>query len=465
MVSENVLDQRFSRVLLVWAAMNLSIAATQAEWRAGAASEDITPTQPVRLSGYGNRTKEHEGVEMPLHAKALALTWDQESPVVMLTVDNCGVPAAMRSEVLTRIGKAGWKLEDARFSLHSSHTHCAPMLPGVLPFLFGQELSPEEQSHVEGYAQELTTKLTEVVIHALNDQQPAKVDWSVGRVGFAMNRRRKTETGYANSPNFGGVTDHSLPVLRVTDLDGKLRAIYTSYACHCTTLSINKTHPDWAGCAQKELELRFPGIVAMTAIGCGADQNPYPRSDLIHAVDHGVQLAKEAVRLINLPMKPVLGPVTCANKEVQLPYDTLPDVPTWRQRTLDKNKWTVMHAKFFVGQAEQKKLPPALSYTVQVWAFADSLLTINLPGEVVVDYGLRFKKENDPERTWVNAYTNDVPCYIPSQRVWEEGGYEAAGAMTYYGRPNRFATGIEDIIARAVRELVPAEFRAGKSVH
>jgi hypothetical protein len=99
---------------------------------------------------------------------------------------------------------------------------------------------------------------------------------------------------------------------------------------------------------------------------------------------------------------------------------------------------------------------------VQVWAFADSLLTINLPGEVVVDYGLRFKKENDPERTWVNAYTNDVPCYIPSQRVWEEGGYEAAGAMTYYGRPNRFATGIEDIIVRAVKELVPAEFRAGK---
>jgi hypothetical protein len=44
--------------------------------------------------------------------------------------------------------------------------------------------------------------------------------------------------------------------------------------------------------------------------------------------------------------------------------------------------------------------------------------------------------------------------------VWEEGGYEAGGAMIYYGRPTRFASGIEDIIARAVTSLIPASFRA-----
>ncbi|MES2736236.1 MAG: hypothetical protein V4672_07945 [Verrucomicrobiota bacterium] len=60
----------------------------------------------------------------------------------------------------------------------------------------------------------------------------------------------------------------------------------------------------------------------------------------------------------------------------------------------------------------------------------------------------------------MNSYTNDVPCYIPSQRVWEEGGYEAAGAMVYYGRPNRFASGIEEIIAAAVKDLVPPGFKA-----
>lgn len=433
--------------------------AVESGWKAGAASVDITPDFPVRLSGYGSRTGPHQGVEMSLNAKALALTWKETAPVVMMTVDNCGVPAAIRAEVLKRLKAAGHAIDDSRFALHSSHTHCAPALPGVLPFLFGQDLPAEELAAVQRYGDELTTKLVTVVKEALSRQEPAHLDWSSGKVRFSMNRRFKTDQGYTNSPNPYGPVDHSLPVLRVTNLKGKLRCIYTSYACHCTTLAINKLHPDWAGFAQKELELRFPGIVAMTAIGCGADQNPYPRRELAHAVRHGVDLAKEAVRLINEPMKAIQGPVICTSREIMLPFDTLPDKAIWQQRTSNKNKWIAYHAKHFLAALERgEKIPTALPYLIQIWTFGDDLLTINLPGEVVVDYGLRFKRENDPARTWVNGYTNDVPGYIPSQRVWEEGGYEAGGAMIYFGRPNRFASGIEELIAQTVKELVPARF-------
>lgn len=442
------------------AALFTAVAAEEApKWRAGAASVDITPEFPVRLSGYGSRTQEHEGISMRLHAKALALAWEKDAPVVILTVDNCGVPESLRAEVLARVVKSGQPLENARFALHSSHTHCAPMLPGMLPFLFGQPLTVDETANVERYASELEAKLTEVVTTALKNLEPARLDWSRGKVRFAMNRRLKTDQGFINSPNLYGPTDHELPVLRVRDAAGKLRAIFTSYACHCTTLAINQTHPDWAGCAQKELELRFPDIVAMTAIGCGADQNPVPRREIQFANQHGVHLAKEVVRLINAPMTPLSGPVQCATQEVMLPFDSLPDRATWQSLAQNKNKTIARHAQHFLTMLDQQqKIPPALPYTVQVWAMGQDLLTINLPGEVVVDYGLRFKKTYGLTRTWVNGYTNDVPCYIPSQRVWEEGGYEAAGAMVYYGRPTRFATGIEEIIARAVHSIVPAAF-------
>jgi hypothetical protein len=171
-------------------------------------------------------------------------------------------------------------------------------------------------------------------------------------------------------------------------------------------------------------------------------------------------LAKEAVRLINEPMTEVRGPLTCTAQEIKLPFDTPRTAEEWTKLSEDKNPWIARHAKHFQGVLQRgEAIPTDLPYTVQVWSYGNDLLTINLPGEVVVDYGLRFKKENDPKRTWVNSYTNDVPCYIPSQRVWEEGGYEAAGAMTYYGRPNRFASGIEEIIATAVQKLVPAGFR------
>ena len=42
-----------------------------------------------------------------------------------------------------------------------------------------------------------------------------------------------------------------------------------------------------------------------------------------------------------------------------------------------------------------------------------------------MDYALRLKKELGADRTWVVAYANEVPCYIPSERILKEGGYEA----------------------------------------
>ena len=84
-----------------------------------------------------------------------------------------------------------------------------------------------------------------------------------------------------------------------------------------------------------------------------------------------------------------------------------------------------------------------------------------LPGEVVVDYSLRLKKEFDAARLCVNAYSNDVPCYIPSRRIWKEGGYEGGDAMIYFDRPTRLSEGTEELIVAAVRDLLPEGFRNG----
>ncbi len=440
----------------------LLLAQNDPGWKAGAADIDITPDYPVRLSGYGSRTTEHEKVARRLHANALTLQWKEDAPAAIVNVDNCGVPATVRAEVLKRLAASGKTIADERFALHSTHTHCAPMLKGVLPFLFGSDLPADQQERVERYTEELTAKIVQVVSTALDQMQPARLDWSIGKAYFAFNRRLKTDNGFQNAQNYSGLTDRAVPVLRVKSADGKkLIAMHASYACHCTTLSINEIHGDWAGLAHDEMELRFPGSVFLIAIGCGADQNPYPRREVRFAVDHAVSMAKEIVRLINGPMQPVAGPLNCAQGEVMLPFDKLPTKEEWQTKAADSNKHTSYHAKKHLEMLERgEKIPPALPYMVQVWHYGDDLLTINLPGEVVVDYSLRFKREFDPARTWVNGYTNDVPCYIPSQRVWEEGGYEAAGAMIYYGRPTRFASGIENIIAGEVKKLVPQEFSA-----
>ena len=95
---------------------------------------------------------------------------------------------------------------------------------------------------------------------------------------------------------------------------------------------------------------------------------------------------------------------------------------------------------------------------VQTWCFGDDLAMVFLAGEVVVDYALRIKWETDAQRLWVVAYSNDVPCYIPSRRVLSEGGYEADSSLIYYGHASRFAPEVEDLIVRAVHDLLPASF-------
>src|SRR5690606_34109495 len=112
---------------------------------------------------------------------------------------------------------------------------------------------------------------------ALNSLAPAEITWSHARAGFAMNRRLPTAEGIMNRPNPDGPVDHQVPVLRVQSPAGELRAVLFGYACHNTTMSGYEWAGDYAGFAQEYLQQHRPGVTALFLMGCGGDQNPYPR--------------------------------------------------------------------------------------------------------------------------------------------------------------------------------------------
>ncbi len=416
----------------------------------GVASVDITPDYPVRLSGYGSRRNVNDGVAQHIFAKALAIGGDKEGPAVLVTVDNCAVPGTIREEVLRRLGAKTW-VRSERFAIAFSHTHCAPMLSGVLQNLFSMDIPAEHVPAIERYTREFTDQLEQVALAALADRKPAQLAWGVGRVGFAKNRRN-----FPNKP-----IDHDLPVLRVTGEDGRVRAIFTSYACHCTTIGIESIHGDWAGCAQEALQREFPGAIALTALGCGADQNPDPRRTLELVVQYGEAVAAEAKRLANEKLTPIGGALECRTRQIELAYAPLPTRAEWETLAQSTTPSVAYHARKNLARLDRgETLPTQLPYLVQTWSFGRDLAMVFLPGEVVVDYGLRLKREFDRTRLWVNAYANDAPCYIPSRRVLEEGGYEGATAMVYYDRPTKFAPEVEERIIAAVHELLPKQFLA-----
>jgi hypothetical protein len=155
----------------------------------GVARVDITPDYPVRLTGFAVRKTESEGVAQRIHAKALAIGTDAEGPAVLVTVDNLGVSDAIRSELLRRLRNT--RLTHDRLAICSSHTHSAPMIAGVAPNIFMADLPPDQQSRVDLYTRELTFKLEQVIRAALADRRPSRIEWTQGKVGFAMNRRAR----------------------------------------------------------------------------------------------------------------------------------------------------------------------------------------------------------------------------------------------------------------------------------
>jgi hypothetical protein len=418
----------------------------------GVAKVDITPDYPIRLTGYAVRKKESEGVAQHLFARALVLGSDKQKPAVLITVDNCGVPFNVRDAAVARLHKEK-HLDPARIAICSTHTHSGPWVNGFARNIFGGPIPSEQQDRVDRYTRELPDYLVTAAVNAMADRRPARLSRGQGEADFAANRRTP-----------GGPTDHDLPVLLATEPDGTLRAVFTSYACHCTTLGgdFNQICGDWAGYAAEDLENAHPGTVALIALGCAGDSNPSPRPGLALAQQHGRTIAAAVEAIITNSAQTVEGKLNCRFEKLELPFDKLPTRAEWEARAKETN-YAGGHARLNLARlARGEKLPTKLPYFIQTWTFGDNLAMVFLAGEVVVDYSLHLKKEFDASRFWVNAYANDVPCYIPSERILREGGYEGGGAMVYYDRPTRLAPGIEDQIVRTVRQLLPKGFQNPK---
>ncbi|HUT90920.1 MAG TPA: neutral/alkaline non-lysosomal ceramidase N-terminal domain-containing protein [Thermoguttaceae bacterium] len=419
----------------------------------GVARIDVTPEGPIRLNGYAVRKTESTGIAQKLWAKALAIGADGQGPAVLITVDNCVVPGELTDEVARRLHeKAGIRRD--RFVVCASHTHAGPCLAGAAPFIFAEPTPPEHQARISRYTERFTDQLEKVALDALAARQPGRLAWAQGRVGFAANRRRLENNKWVGfGVNHDGPVDHDLPVLGVTDPEGELRAVLVNYACHATTVKSYDVHGDWPGSAQRDIETNHPGVTAMVSIGCGADANPQP-FDEAEVDRHGKAIADEVERLLAGPLRPVRGLPECRLRQVRLPLDELPTRAQWEKQATGNDR-PAYYARIVLERLDRGIQPPtSFPYTIRTWTFGDDLGMVFLSGEVVVDYSLRLKKELGDD-LWVTAYANDVPCYIASRRVIEEGGYEVDGSMPTFDKPTRLALGAEDLIVETVEALLP----------
>jgi neutral ceramidase len=424
------------------------------DFRIGAAKRDITPTEPIRLSGYSSRSKASEGVDQPIFARAMAFEDSTGVKNILVAVELVGVTRQFTESIADRL-KAQRGIERNRFMIVASHTHNGPAVHGSLGGLLN--LSSQEEAVIKRHTDKMSDQILEAASEALSKLEPARLTFGHGRATFAVNRRIFMPNGVNFGANPDGPTDHDVPVLRAEAVDGRLLGIVFGYACHGTTLGgdYNLLGGDWPGYAQKYLEQAFPGATALFITGCGGDADPQPRQKALYVPQHGLEMAGAVATTLSRGMNPVHGTLRAAIERVTLEQATPPSREEFEKRLKDKDLSVQRHARRNLEKLDRgETLTPSYDSPVQVWRFGNDLTLVALGGEVVVDYALRVKRELASDKVWVAAYANDVFAYIPSTRVLIEGGYEADYSMIFYDFPTRWAMSVEETLIKAVRELV-----------
>lgn len=457
MMKKTILFSTFSCIVFlsttVFAQKN-SLAET-ADWKAGLSKVVITPKQPMAMAGFASRNHPSEGTLHDLWAKALALEDANGKRAILITTDLLGFPKDLSNKIRDKL-KIKYGLSRDQILLNSSHTHSGPVLQDALTDIY--LLDEVQLEKIKQYSLLLEDQIVKLVGEAFGKMEPASLYAQNGVTRFQVNRRNNPVNTLTKVTELNGPSDHAVPVIKVLNKKGELKAIAFGYACHNTVLERYEWSGDYAGFAQLEIEKYHPGVTALFFQGAGADQNPLPRGTVPLAKQYGRELAAAVDRVIEENMRKLPAKLTTAYSEIDLALGAIPD----KEELTNIIKTTTVAyqkrwAERMLGKIDKgEQLIRTYPFPVQVWSLGGQAL-IALGGELTVEYAIMAKRMFGQD-AFVLGYSNDVMTYIPSCSILQEGGYEGDAARMVYGMPAKWDVTVEN---RILSEIITQAEKAG----
>lgn len=425
------------------------------DWKAGVARLVITPKQPMAMAGFASRTHPSEGILHDLWAKALVLEDASGKKAVLVTTDLLGLPQDVSNQIRDRI-KSKFGLNRDQIILNSSHTHSGPVLQNALSDIY--LLDQEQLDKVKQYSILLENHIVKLVGDALSKMEPVALYSQNGVTRFQVNRRNNPVATLTKVAELQGPNDHAVPVIKVVDKKGKLKAVAFGYACHPTVLDIYQWSGDYAGFAQLELEKSHPGTTMLFFQGAGADQNPLPRGSVPLAKQYGRELAAAVDRVLEENMRKLPSVLSTAYTEIDLPLQAQPTREELSKiATTSKVPYQKRWAERLISKLDNgEQLIKSYPYPIQVWSLGGQPL-VSLGGELTIEYSIKIKQLFGQD-IFVLGYCNDVMTYVPSCTILKEGGYEGDAARMVYGLPAKWDLSIE---TKILDEVVIQAEKAG----
>jgi hypothetical protein len=429
----------------------------------GSATVNITPDQPVALSGQ-MRTRIAREVQSEVTATALALETRNEDGVVEQAVfvacDLVAIREGIAEKVRAAVAERVTDLDVQKVILSATHTHTAPvMVPGRYAIDEPDVMLPED------YVVFLVDRVANAVTEAWSARRPGAVGWGLGHAVVAQNRRSVYADGSAvmygatNKDDFRmieGYEDHGVEVLFFWDENENLIATAINVACPAQEVEgLSAVNADfWHEVRQSLQAAHGEDLRVLGWIAPAGDQSPHlmlrKRAEermrelrgltrleelarrIVHAWDEAYDGAKKdihsdvvlthRIETLQLPLRPI---TEAEANEASAEIEKLSADPAnlrrvnWHQRVVDR------YRQQQDGTAEPR------SMELHVVRLGDVAIATN-DFELYTDFGIQMKARSRALQTFLIQLAGSG-SYVPSERAVKGGGYSAIPASNVVG--------------------------------
>jgi len=387
--------------------------------RLGVSQVNITPDQPVMMSGYEARKTPSTGIHDSLFASALFFSGKQAKALI-ITADLIGFSSAIIDSLKGKIYQETG-LPAQNVIIIATHNHGGPSI-----YTYEDKLSPAN----EDYVRSLYKKLPGLAADAMKNPVLFQMGFGKGSCKLNINRRAVfADGGVGLGRNQDGPCDHELDVIKFVDQQNNLLAVLMNWPCHGTVTGQGNYQltGDWPASAARFIK-KHAGknvVVAVTA-GASADINPIygPGNDFREVEAVGYHVANEAWKTI---MKIKTSPV----KSLGMVNSTL--------AFPGKKPWT--------DHFPQPSIDRGSNVEIRFTALKlDKLALCGVSGELMTEIGLKIKEASPYSPTMVVTHCNGSSGYLCTDSAFSEGGYEV--------KASRLMPGVEKPLTKKCIDLL-----------
>jgi neutral ceramidase len=446
--------------------------AAKKQFRAGAATSNITPWLGVSINGNYQDAKAVQ-IHDELHARCLVID-NGESRIAFVVCDSCLIPREILDEAKRQIHEQTGLPED-HVLISSTHTHSAPASVGLY-----------QSEPVKEYIPFLTTRIVDGVRCAMHNLAPARIAWGVGSApDFVFNRRWKMKPSALLANPFGGMdqvkmnppianpnliepagpTDPGISFISVQSTNGRPIALLANYSLYYVGgVPVGDISSDYYGAFADRIQQLIgadrqdPGFVGIMCNGTSGDINNInvrrPHSNTtpygqIHVVANAV--AAEVYRVYQTLQYHDWVPLRIEQKEIKIGvrHPDEADIEHAQKilASFDNKKRNGLHEIYAQEALYVKDYPNEVPLIIQAIRIGD-LGIAAVPCEVFAETGLAIKAKSFFKPTFTIELANGWNGYLPTPEQHKLGGYE-----TWLARSSYLETGASVKIFDTVMEL------------